>query len=91
MCQPQKFELEWKIHWMSMQVLGMSDVEIGHIQMFVVFPDQGECCWYLEWKIKGEPDQNVRIYGYQVNGYSQADSSLHALQNRNLVVLNCDP
>jgi len=70
---------------------GMSDVEIGHIQMFLVFPDQGECCWYLEWKIKGKPEQNERIYRYQVNGYSQGDSSSHALQNRNLVVLNCDP
>ena len=74
---------------MSMQ--GMSDVEIGYIQMFVVFPDQGEYCWYLEWKIKGEPDQNVRIYGYQVNGYSQANSSSHVLQNRILFTLNCDP
>ena len=74
---------------MSMQ--GMSDVEIGHIQMFLVFPDQGECCWYLEWKIKEEPEQNEHIYGYQVNSYSQADSSLHALQNGNLVALNCDP
>jgi len=48
----QKLELEWKIHWVSMQ--GMSDVEIRHIQMFLVFTDQGECCWYLEWKIKNE-------------------------------------
>ena len=71
---------------------GMSDVKIGHIQMFVVFPDQSECCcWYLEWKIKGEPEQNERIYQYQVNGYSQADSSSHALQNRNLFTLNSDP
>ena len=74
---------------MSMQ--GMSDVEIGHIQMFLVFPDQGECCWYLEWKIKGELEQNEHIYGYQVNGYSQADSSSHALQNGNLFALNGDP
>ena len=74
---------------MSMQ--GMSDVAIGCIQMLVVFPDQGECCWYLEWKIKGEPEQNERIYGYQVNGYSQANSSLHDLQNRILFTLNCDP
>ena len=48
---------------------GMLDVEIGHIQMFVVLPDQGECCWYLEWKIKGEPEQNEHIYRYQVNCY----------------------
>ena len=47
-----------------MQDLGMSDVEIGHIQMFMVFPDRGECCRHLEWKIKGEPEQNERIYGY---------------------------
>jgi len=52
---------------------------------------QGECCWYLEWKIKQEPEQNESIYGYQVNGYSQADSSSHVLQNRNLFALNCDP
>ena len=44
-------------------------VEIGHIQMFMVFPDRGECCRHLEWKIKGEPEQNERIYGYQVNGF----------------------
>ena len=31
LCQPQKLELEWNVHWMS-------DVKIGHIQMFVVFP-----------------------------------------------------
>ena len=91
MYQPQQLEREWKIHWVSMQDLGMSDMEIGDIQMFVVFPDQGECCWYLEWKIRGEPEQNERIYRYQVNGYSQVDSSSHALQNRNLVALNCDP
>ena len=90
LCQPQKFELRWKIHWVSMQ--RMSDVEIGHIQMFLVIPDQGECCcWYLKWKIKGEPEQNKHIYQYQVNGYSQADSSSYALQNRNLFTLNCDP
>ena len=89
LCQPQKLELGWKIHWMSMQ--GMSDVEIGHIQMFVFFPDQGECCWYLKWKIKGEPDQNERIYGYQADGYSQANSPSHFLQNGNLFALNCDP
>jgi len=69
----------------------MSDVEIEHIQMFMVFPDQGECCWYLEWKIKGEREQNEHIYRYQVNGYSQADSSSHVLQNRILFTLNCDP
>jgi len=74
---------------MSMQ--GMSDVEIGHIKMFVVLPDQGERCWYLEWKIKGEPEQNEHIYRYQVNGYSQVDSSSHVLQNRILFALNCDP
>jgi len=67
---------------------GMSDVKIRHIQMFVVFPDQGECCWYLEWKIKGEPEQNERIYRYQVNGYSQANSSSHALQSGNVFTLN---
>jgi len=50
----QKLEVEWKVHWMSMQELGMSDVEIGHIQMFVVFSDRGECCCYLEWKIKNK-------------------------------------
>jgi len=86
----QKLDLEWKIHWMLMQELGMSDVEMGHIQMFVVFSDRGECFWHLEWKIEGEPDQNERIYGYQVNGYSQADSSSHALQSRNLFALNSD-
>jgi len=75
---------------MSMQELGMSDVEMGHIQMFLVFPDQGECCWYLEWKIKGEPEQNERIYGSEVNGYSQADSSSHVLQSGNLFALNSD-
>ena len=74
-----------------MSIQGMSDVEIGDIQMFVVFLDQSECCWYLEWKIKEEPEQNESIYGYQVNGYSQADSSLHALQNGNLFAPNCDP
>ena len=42
-----------------MQVLGMSDVEIGHIQIFVVFPNRGECCWHLEWETKGEADQNT--------------------------------
>ena len=31
-----------------MQDLGMSDMKIGHIQMFVVFPDRGECFWHLE-------------------------------------------
>jgi len=75
---------------MLMQGLGISDVEIGHIQMFVVFPDQGEYCWYLEWKIKGEPEQNEHIYRYQVNRYSQADSSSHALQSGNLFTLNSD-
>ena len=67
MYQLQKLELGWKIYWMSMY--GMSDVEIGHIQMFLVFQDQGECFWHLEWKIKGEPEQNEHIYRYQVNGF----------------------
>jgi len=66
----------------------MSDVEIRHIQMFLVLPDQGECCWHLEWKIKEEPEQNELIYRYQVNGYSQANSSSHVLQNGNLFALN---
>ena len=90
MYELQKLELEWKVHWMSMQVLGMSDAEIGHIQMFVVFSDRGECCWHLEWKIKGEPELNERIYGYQVNEYSQADSSSHVLQSGNLFALTSD-
>ena len=89
MCQPQKFELEWKIYWMSMQ--WMSDVEIRTYPDVCSLSSQGECCWYLEWKIKEEPEQNESIYGYQVNGYSQADSSSHVLQNRNLFALNCDP
>jgi len=69
----------------------MSDVEMGHIQMFLVFPDQGECFWHLECKIKEEPEQNECIYRYQVNSYSQADSLSHALQNRNLFTLNSNP
>ena len=52
---------------------GMSYVEIGHT--FVVF-------LVSIIKIQGEPEQNERIYGYQVNGYSQADSSSHALQKK---------
>ena len=40
MYELQKFELEWKVHWMSMQVLGMSDVEMPYIQMFVVWEDR---------------------------------------------------
>ena len=69
----------------------MSDVEIRTYPDVCSLSSQGECCWYLEWKIKEEPEQNESIYGYQVNGYSQADSSSHVLQNRNLFALNCDP
>ena len=46
--QPQQLECEWKIHWVSMQDLVISDMEIGHIQMFVVFPDRDEYFWHLE-------------------------------------------
>ena len=46
---------------MSMQVLGMSDVEIGHIQIFVVFPNRGECCWHLEWETKVSSSQMVDL------------------------------
>ena len=77
MYELQKLELEWKVHWMSMQELGMSDVEMGHIQMFVVFSDRGEYYWYLEWKTKGEPEQNECI---------SANSSSRALQSENYIV-----
>ena len=73
----QKLEPEWKVHWMLMQELGMSDVEIGHIQMLVVSLNRGECCWHLEWETKGEADQNERIYIHQADGHSQADPSSH--------------
>jgi len=58
--------------------------------MFVVFPDQGECCWYLEWKIKGEPEQNEHIYGHQINGYSQANFIIICPAKKNLFAPNCD-
>ena len=51
----------------------MSDMEIGHVQMFVVFRNRGQCCRYLEWAA----DQNERIYRHQVDSHSQADSSSH--------------
>ena len=77
MYELQKLELEWKVHWMLMQELGMSDVKIGHIQVFVVSLNRGQCCWHLEWETKGEADQNELIYRHQVDSHSQADSSSH--------------
>ena len=62
---------------MLMQELGMSDVKIGHIQMFVVSLNRGQCCWHLEWETKGEADQNECIYRHQVDSHSQADFSSH--------------
>ena len=40
MYELQKLEPEWKVHWMSTQELGMSDVEMPYIQMFVVWEDR---------------------------------------------------
>ena len=68
LCQLQQRKLKWKVHWVSlMQDLGMSDVEIGYIQMSMVFPDGGDCCWYLEWKIKGEPEQSNIVWWTDVH------------------------